>query len=143
MKWSLYFSLICLLFVSCNPVSHQKLPDQEQMEILLEDNPDGLAVLLEEVIDPLKLSEADKADYAFWLANTHVRQHRSLINDTLIHYAVNIYREMQSSRLTEACVLAFNHLRWAGAEPAQQELLLKEALSFCPLEIRSSVYNMA
>ena len=99
------------------------MPDEALMEQLLQNNPDSLATLLEDNINLPELRDAQKADYAYWLTKTHQQQHRSLINDTLIHFALDFYKETDSPRLLETYQLAATQLNWAGDLLKKREVL--------------------
>lgn len=70
-------SLIILFPTFCT--KQEKMPDTTFMEELLLKNPDSLAFILEEKINPNSLSGEDSMNYIWWLAKTHERQNRSLI----------------------------------------------------------------
>ena len=104
------------------------MPKEESMKQILQENPDSLANVLEEKINPNELSDGDKADYAFWLTKTHVKQNRSLMNDTLIHYAVEYYKKTASPHLLDASLLAVKQINWSDTARFQQEQLLNETM---------------
>ncbi|MDR2146894.1 MAG: hypothetical protein LBE91_10595 [Tannerella sp.] len=127
-KSTLLLISACLLgFTACRPTVHE-MPKEEVLTRLLRENPDSLANMLEEKINPNMLSDSDKADYAWWLTRTHKRQNRSLMNDTLIHFAVDYYKKTNSSHLLDACLLAAEQINWSDTERLQQKQLLNEAL---------------
>ena len=126
-KLTLLLIPCCLIaLAACQP--RAKMPKEESMEQLLKDNPDSLAAVLEEKINPNELSEGEKADYAYWLTKTHERQNRSLMNDTLIHYAVACYKKTGSPHLLDASLLAANQVNWSDTARLQQEQLLNETM---------------
>ena len=104
------------------------MPDDTLMERLLQESPNSLAMLLEGKINPQKLSDADKADYAFWLTKTHKRQQRSLMNDSLIHFALNYYKETDSPQLLETYLLASEQINWSSLNLPEAIRLLEDAL---------------
>ena len=120
--------IFCTLFLaSCRPSVEQQMPDEEAMVRILQENPDSLAYLLEEKIDPLLLSDSLKADYGRWLTNTHSWQGRSLMNDTLIHFSLDYYKKTDSEHLLEAYMLAARQIDWDGTHVSQREQIMKEA----------------
>ena len=131
MKKLIYLPLLYCLFVlpACLHSAHVEMPNNEHMEQLLQENPDSLATLLEEKINPNTLSDSDKADYARWLTKTHLKQNRSIMNDTLIHFAAAYYKKTASPYLLDACLLAAKQINWSGAAISQKEQLLNEAMS--------------
>lgn len=120
--------ICCLLFIiGCQSDAKNELPDKLLMERLLKEKPDSLSLLLEDM-DPLLLSDADKADYAVWLIQAHNKQRRSLINDTLIHFAVDYYKKIDSPDLLKTYLLAGEQSKWAAIDPSEQIQILEEAL---------------
>lgn len=67
-----------------------------------ENNLDSAAWLLEEQITLSALSDSDKAEYGRRLAWLHLLQGRSLVNDSLIDYSVDYYKEHASEPLLSA-----------------------------------------
>ena len=125
---SLILIFCALFFASCRSSVEQQMPDEEAMARMLQENPDSLAYLLEEKIDPLLLSDSLKADYGRWLTNTHSWQGRSLMNDTLIHFSLDYYKKTDSEHLLEAYMLAARQIDWDGTHVSQREQIMKEAL---------------
>ena len=130
MKKIIILLIPCCLFVlsSCRLSPHNPMPKEESMKQILQENPDSLANVLEEKINPKTLSDGDKADYAFWLTKTHVQQNRSLMNDTLIHYAVEYYKKTASPHLLDASLLAAEQINGSDTARFQQEQLLNETM---------------
>lgn len=117
-----------ILLVACRPDTSFKMPADAFMEELLEKKPDSLAMMLEEWADPQKLSDADKADYAFWLTKAHQKQQRSLVNDTLILFALDYYKRTESPRLLDTYLLAADQVNWSDLNIDGEIRLLEEAL---------------
>jgi len=123
------FILTCLLSViGCHSSSYQELPENSVLEQLLESNPDSLATLLEEDIDPFLLSDTERADYGWWLTNTHRKQHRNLINDTLIFYTLDFYKTIGSPRLLKTYLLAADQVNSSGLHVLEKRKILEKAL---------------
>ena len=129
MKKSIFLLLFCCLVVltACHS-SADKMPKEAVMTQLLQENPDSLAMILEEKINPETLSDSAKADYALWLTKTHVKQNRSLMNDTLIHYAADYYKKTNSPHLLETSILAAAQTNWSDAKRLEQEQMLNETM---------------
>lgn len=72
-------------------------------------------------------------DYDWWLARTHLKKRRSLINDTLIHQVVEYYKEIKSPRLMNAYLLASKQVDWSGAKPKEGRSILENALQLADL----------
>ena len=121
----LYFQILVLCFllslIACNVSVRSEMPDEALMERLLQEKPDSLAMLLEEGINPLDLPDSVRADYAWWLTTTHEKQQRSLVNDTLIHFAVDYYKAVNSPRLLNAYLLAAEQANWSGTSAALKD----------------------
>lgn len=62
---------ISFIMIACQPSIYSDLPEDTLLEQLYRNNPDSLAILLEEKVNPLELSDAEKAHYAFWLTKAH------------------------------------------------------------------------
>jgi hypothetical protein len=125
----LLFIPYCLfVLAACQYSTRYKMPEEKDMEQLLQKNPDSLATILEEKINANTLSDSDKANYAFWLTKTHIKQNRSLINDTLIHYAVAYYTKTASPHLLDASLLAAEQINWSDTARRQQEQALNETM---------------
>lgn len=124
----IYIFIACSLLVACNPSFNNTLPDEALLEHLLESNPDSLAFILERQIDPSLLSDADKADYGWWITQTHKKQNRSIVNDTLIHFTARYYEQHDSARTFQAYVWAAQQANWSGTKPREQRDLLEKAM---------------
>lgn len=128
--FSLFAAAYLLLFISCDHSSRQTLPDSLILEQLLNENPDSLATILEEEINPFLLSDMERADYGWWLTNAHGKQNRNLINDTLIFYTLNYYKTTGSPRLQETYLLAAEQINSSGRHLLEKRNVLKDALEF-------------
>lgn len=122
------FFLLLFVWCSCQYPSQKKFPDEHVLEALIVERPDSVAELLEKYMFPLELPAKEKADYAWWLANAHFRQGRSLVNDSLIHFAVEYYEEVKSPRLTSSYRLAGKQINSTGMYPEEEETFLNKAL---------------
>lgn len=101
-KWFVYILLanVCLL-LSCGGKSvREKFAEADRL--VNENNLDSAAWLLEEQITLSALSDSDKAEYGRRLAWLHLLQGRSLVNDSLIDYSVDYYKEHASEPLLSA-----------------------------------------
>jgi len=133
-------AIFCLLILlSCHSASYQKLPDDALLSRLLEENPDSLATLLEEEINPFLLSDTERADYGWWLTKTHRRQDRNLINDTLIFYTLDYYKTMDSPRLLETYLLAAEQINSTGNQLQEKRKILDKALELSQIKRDTSM----
>lgn len=113
--------------VACHQPSVSEVLKEAQT--ILEQNPDSAALLLEERIIPVSLTDRDKADYWYLLTFAHIMQGRSLVCDSLVNYSVNYYREHGNThRLFNACRLAAWQSKWGDRDKQQQEQLWIEAV---------------
>lgn len=120
--------LLAIVTISCNK-NLDILPfDVAEMQRQIKLNPDSIADMLEEQINPTTLSDEGKADYWFLLTQTHLRQERSLINDSLIRFSVENYKSNNSPHLSSAYRLAAHQINWSGDKNVEQEILLLKAL---------------
>lgn len=122
------YSVLLFLTLATSCTEQNKLPDETVMQDLLVVNPDSLAYILEETINPDLLSANDKINYTWWLANTHSKQHRSLINDSLIHEVLAYQKQKDSPLLLSTYLLAAEQAR-SERKTFKEESLLNEALS--------------
>lgn len=127
MRTFIFSILLLIILPSTSCTKQEKMPDLTFMEKLLQENPDSLAFLLEEKINLIFLSGEDRMNYIWWLARTHERQDRSLINDSLIHRVLEHHKETGSSHLFSTYLLAANQAKSTG-KITQEEDLLSEAL---------------
>lgn len=128
MKLGIY-TIVFFFFLHLTSCFYEQtlLPEDSVMEELLQTNTDSLAFLLEEEIDPRELSDEDKTNYIWWLTNTHKKQYRSLVNDSLIHKVLTHYKETESPRLLETYLLAAEQA-FSIANTQLHESITSEAL---------------
>ncbi|MDR2919448.1 MAG: hypothetical protein LBV72_08825 [Tannerella sp.] len=131
----IYYCIIGISFIliACQPTMYSDMPEEAVMEQLFLNNPDSLATLLEEKVDPLALSDAGKADYAFWLTKAHQKQQRSLVNDSLIFFSLDYYNRTASPRLLETYLLAAGQVSWTE-KAAIQDSLFNKALQIAVIQ---------
>lgn len=123
----LLFTVCLVLCTACQSAQPPGLPDDALMQHLLQHNPDSLALLLEDHINPPELPDSGKAAYAYWLVKTHQQQYRSLMNDTLILFALDYYKKTDAPRLPDTYLMAASQLNWAG-DLLKSRQLLEEGL---------------
>lgn len=114
--------ILCFLTISCSKQEH--IPNSAFMDKLLVENPDSLANILEE-INAKHLVENEKLDYTWWLANAHLAQDRSLINDSLIQEVLEYDKQTNSSRLYKTYELAIKQT----PKTQQKEVILFDYLN--------------
>lgn len=105
MKYSCLILFWLVILFSCGRLQNPVMPEAAMAECMLEDNPDSLACILEK-INPEAFPDSSKAYYWWLLIHAHARSGRSLVNDSLIYYSVQYYKEQQSPRLALAYFLA-------------------------------------
>lgn len=122
MKRLIYFLLIgiagCLY--ACRLTPPVPMPEAAEAERLLNSRPDSLAAILEENINPTLLCDSDQAYYWLLLTQAHVRCGRALVNDSMIHFSVQYYKEKQSSRWPMACMMAADQVNYSGQNKKEQ-----------------------
>lgn len=128
-----YIIGISCILIACQPNMYSDMPEETEMEQLFLNNPDSLAIWLEEKVNLQALSDADKADYAFWLTKTHLKQRRSPVNDSLIFHSLAYYKETQSPRLLETYLLAAQQVDLTP-KAVMQDSLLTEALHMAEIQ---------
>jgi hypothetical protein len=120
--------LLIIVTISCHKEMAMPPFGIAEMQKAIKQNPDSVANVLEGKINTATLSGQDKADYWFLLAQTHLQQGRSLINDSLIHFTVEYYKANNSPYLSFAYRLAAYQINWLGDKNVEQERLSLEAL---------------
>lgn len=135
MKQYIRYTLICCLFylAGCHPGTSFQLPEDNILYTLLQNAPDSLAILLED-IDPSSLPEAEQANYGWWLTNAHHKQNRSLINDTLIQHTLEYYKLIKSPRLIDTYQLAAFQIIYKKSDSPRPKELLMEGLQVATQE---------
>ena len=118
----LYFVLFgitgCLC--ACRPTPTQTMLQALEAEQLLNSRPDSLATLLEEKINPTLLCDSDRAYYWLLLTQAHERTGRALVNDSMIHFSAQYYKEKQSPRWPMACMMAADQVNYSGEKKQEQ-----------------------
>lgn len=100
------WTIIISMCLSCLHTINKFPFNFETADLLLKENKDSLAYILEETINPANLSGKEKADYWYWLTQVHEYQGRSMINDSLINFSVQYYDSVNSPNLANAYRLA-------------------------------------
>ena len=127
-KWFAYILLasVCLL-LSCGGKSvREKFAEADRL--VNENNLDSAAWLLEEQITLSALSDSDKAEYGRRLAWLHLLQGRSLVNDSLIDYSVDYYKEHASEPLLSAYFVKAIYMGDSRKGLEQRRALYREAI---------------
>ena len=127
-KWFVYIFLasVCLL-LSCGGKSvREKFAEADRL--VNENNLDSAAWLLEEQITLSALSDSDKAEYGWRLAWLHLLQDRSLVNDSLIDYSVDYYKEHASEPLLSAYFVKAIYMGDSRKGLEQRRSLYREAI---------------
>ena len=127
-KWFVYIFLasVCLL-LSCGGKSvREKFAEADRL--VNENNLDSAAWLLEEQITLSALSDSDKAEYGRRLAWLHLLQGRSLVNDSLIDYSVDYYKEHASEPLLSAYFVKAIYMGDSRKGLEQRRALYREAI---------------
>jgi hypothetical protein len=104
--------------------------------------PEDRAEIWEEKTDPLALPDAEKADYAFRLTGMHQKQRRSLVNDSLILFALDYYKKTDDPRLPDAYLLAAEQVNWSDANISGKMRLLEEALQVADRKADTSMVRV-
>ncbi|WP_102406871.1 helix-turn-helix transcriptional regulator [Parabacteroides bouchesdurhonensis] len=112
------------LLLSCNkPSSRQVIDDVFKLVYV---QPDSAAWLLENKIIPASLTDSDKADYWYLLTLSHLQTRRSTINDSLISYSVQYYKDHNRyDLLYYACRFA----HWQARDKKAKENFLQDAVA--------------
>lgn len=122
MKRIVYLLLIgvagCLF--ACRPTPTVPMPEAAEAERLLNSHPDSLLELLEGKINLPLLCDSDRAYYGLLLTQAHIRSGRSLVNDSMIHFSVQYYKEQRSSRWPMACMMAADQVNFSGQKSQEQ-----------------------
>lgn len=118
------FLTATLCLVGCNNASNRKVIN-EAWKVVYSD-PDSAARLLENKIIPASLTDSDKADYWYLLTVSHLQLRRSIINDSLIAYSVQYYKDHnRTDHLFYACRFA----HWQAKDKKRKEAFLQDAVA--------------
>lgn len=119
------FLVATFWLIACNAPSDRKVIDLAFQ--LAEEYPDSAARLLENKIVPASLTDSNKADYWYLTAYVHIRQGRSMVNDSLIAYSVDYYgkHNYTANRLFNACKFA----SWQTTDKKKKEDYLLEMVA--------------
>lgn len=124
----LLFLLVLIHFTGCRHVSNDQLLKEAQ--VIVGTSPDSALYMLEERIDTASLDKREKALYWFLITAAHVYKGSSLVNDSMINYSVEYYREIQEpSRLFNALRFAAWQINSGSKDKKRQEQLWLEALA--------------
>lgn len=113
---------------ACHTTPTQPMPTVAEAEQLLNTRADSLAGILEEKINPTLLCDSDRAYYWLLLTQAHAWSGRSLINDTMIRFSVQYYKEQKSPHWPMACMLAADQLNYAQLKKQEQLQGYREAV---------------
>ena len=127
-KWFVYILLANVyLLLSCGDKSvREKFAEADRL--VNENNLDSAVWLLEEQITLSALSDSDKAEYGRRLAWLHLLQDRSLVNDSLIDYSVDYYKEHASEPLLSAYFVKAIYMGDSRKGFEQRRALYREAI---------------
>lgn len=98
----LFIFIMGPLIVACSPISnyHHQL---EQVESVIEDNPDSAKILLEKIPSPLLSQEGERALYYLLLTMADYKLYKHFSNDSSIKFSVSYYKKTnQTMRLATA-----------------------------------------
>lgn len=123
-----FFMFTTFLLLACSRPSNRQVLDDAFG--VAEKYPDSIASVLENKIIQSSLNDRDKADYWYLLTFVHLLQGRSLVNDSLINYSVQYYREKAYlHRLFNACRFAAWQVNYGDKDKKRQERLFQEAVA--------------
>lgn len=118
------FLTATLCLVGCSNSANRKVIN-EAWKVVYSD-PDSAARLLENKIIPASLTDSDKADYWYLLIVNHLQLKRSTINDSLIAYSVQYYKDHnRTDHLFYACRFA----HWQASDKKRKEAFLQDAVA--------------
>lgn len=118
------FLTATLCLIGCNNAANRKIIDEAWKQVYIQ--PDSAAWLLENKIIPASLVDSDKADYWYLLTVSHMQLQRSTINDSLIAYSVQYYKDHnRTDLLFLACRLAY----WQAKDKKRKEAFLQDAVA--------------
>ncbi len=118
------FLAATLLLVACGKSSSRQVIDEAFELVYVQ--PDSAAWLLENKIIPASLTDSDKADYWYLLTLSHLQERRSTVNDSLIAYSVQYYKDhSRFDLLFYACRFAY----WQANDKQLKESFLQDAVA--------------
>lgn len=141
----IYVVLIAITgcLAACHSNSTQPMPTAAEAEQLLNTRADSLASILEEKINPTLLCDSDRAYYWLLLTQAHMRTGRALVNDSMIHFSVQYYKEKQSSRWPIACMMAADQINYSEQNKKEQIQGYRDAVEAARIVGDSSSWRTA
>ncbi len=113
--------------ISCKQYTGNALLFQ-QADTLVYEYPDSALQLLNQIIIPQNLSEAERAHYALLIGQGHYNTHRSLCEDSLLTNALTYYEQQQDTSHLQIAYLLAGHYLYANNQLKQADSLMQKAL---------------
>lgn len=128
-----YIPLFFLLFIlSGSILSCYHSPDNArlllQADTLINEYPDSALQVLNRIILPKKLSEAEQAQYALLIGEAHQKTHRSQCEDSLLTSALAYYEQRQDTPHLQTAYLLTGYYLYANNELKKADSLMQKAL---------------
>lgn len=124
--------LFLTLILSGSILSCYHSPDNtrllQQADTLINEYPDSVLQILNQIILPKNLSEAGQAQYALLIGEAHQKTHRSLCEDSLLTDALAYYEQQQDTPHLQKAYLLTGYYLHANNELQKADSLMQKAL---------------
>lgn len=121
MKHLVWVIFICL--ISCSSKDYNKIiSDAESLE---NRNPDSAIYILQQIHNPEKLSDKQKADFWLVIGQAHYNTGKSMAEDSMLYHTLNYYGTDNTGKSIQAHELYAQHLWWKGNKKGAMDLLHK------------------
>lgn len=118
--------LFVLLAILCSSCEDKRSYSEilREADSLVDTHPDSASVLLSAIIDPRELSAAEKADYGYLTALSHLSTGKAMAEDGLIIYTLGYYKDHNmTDKLATAYLLAAEYYKWVDEPPMRRTML--------------------
>lgn len=104
-----------------------------QADTLMNEYPDSALNLLNQIIVPQDLSDADRAQYALLTGLAHDKMHSSMCEDSLLNEALVYYEQQQDTPRLQTAYLLTGYYLHANKKLKQADSVMQKALNLARL----------
>lgn len=129
-----FFILLIILsggVISCK--HHDNVQLLQQADTLIVEFPDSALKLLNQIIIPQELSQAERALYALLMGSAHKKTHRSLCEDSLLMDALAYYEHQQDTPRMQTAYLLAGYYLYANEQREKAHSLFNKGLQLARL----------
>lgn len=134
LKYIPFFFLLIILsgsVISCN--HHGNVQLLQQADALIDEYPDSALQLLNQIVIPQELSQAERALHALLMGSAHRKTHRSLCEDSLLPDALAYYEHQQDTPRMQTGYLSGGYYFYANGQRKKADSLFNKGLQLARL----------